>query len=580
MAERTPGIHVVTTSREYKGKVYKSHLLRRSFREGDKVRKETLANLTPLGDEIVEWVRLALSGVALGPVEKLFEVVASRHHGHVAAVLLAMDRLGFAELLASRPSRQRSLVMAMVVAKLLEPDNSKLSIVDWWRTTTLPELLGVGDADEDELYEAMDWLLERQGTIEKKLAARHLRNDGVVLYDLSSSYFEGKTCPLAALGHSRDGKKGTLQVNYGLLNDVRGCPVSVSVFKGNTADPKTLLPQVKKAQQDFGLERLVLVGDRGMITQTQLDTLKTLDGVDWITALRTEGIRKLMDSGELQLGLFDTRNLFELSSPAFPGERLVACLNPELTKLRAAKRQSLLASTARELEKVRAGAGRGKLRGRAAIGVRVGKVVNKYKVGKHFKLEIRDDGFDYRVDEANVAREAALDGLYVVRTSLPVERLGAEDTVRGYKSLARVERAFRTFKTIDLRVRPICHHLEDRVRAHIFLCMLTYYVQWHMQEVLRPLTYADDEIWDDRETRDPVAPAKPSASARAKAATKRLDDGTRVRTFSGILADLATIVRNTSRRPNAPEREPTFAVDTSPSPAQRRVLDLLASISP
>jgi transposase len=580
MAEKTPGVHVVTTTREYKGKVYKSHLLRRSFREGDKVRKETLSNLTALGDEVVALIRMALAGVKLGPVEEAFPIVASRLHGHVRAVLESMSRLGFAELVSSRACRERDLVVGMVAAKLLEQECSKLSTTGWWKTTTLADTLGVADADEDELYAAMDWLLERQGRIEKKLAARHLQEGGLVLYDLSSSYFEGETCPLAALGHSRDGKKGTLQVNYGLLNDARGCPVSVSVFEGNTADPKTLLAQVEKVQQEFGVAHLVLVGDRGMITQKQVEALKEIEGVDWITALRTEGIRKLLEGGALQLDLFDERNLFELSHPDYPGERLVACRNPALAKLRAAKRQSLLEATARELETVRGMVGRGRLAGRDVIGVRVGKVVNKYKVAKHFRLDIRDDGFDYAVDQAKVAAEAALDGLYVVRTSLPVERLDAADTVRSYKSLALAERAFRSFKTIDLNVRPIHHRLEDRVRAHIFLCMLAYYVQWHMQEALRPLTYADEEIWNDRQTRDPVAPAERSASAQRKARTKRLDDGTPAMSFRAILKDLETIVRNTVRRPGAPESEATFFLDTRPSPAQQRVYDLLATITP
>jgi len=554
-------------------------LLRESYREGTHVRKRTLANLSALPMDQVEAIRRVLKGEPLVSVEDRFEVVRSQHHGHVTAVLQAMARLGFAELISARGCRERELVVAMVAAKLLDRDNSKLSTTAWWKTTTLADTLGIVDADEDELYAAMDWLRERQGRIEKKLAARHLRNDGLVLYDLSSSYFEGATCPLAALGHSRDGKKGTLQVNYGLLNDAQGRPIAVSVFEGNTGDPKTLLPQVEKVQKEFGLERVVLVGDRGMITQKQVDALRDIEGMDWVTAVRTEGIRKLMESGALQLGLFDERNLFELRHPDYPGERLVACRNPALARLRAAKRQDLLAATGRELEKVRGMVGRGRLVGQDAIGVRVGKVVNKYKVGKHFQLDIRDDGFDYTVDDAKVTAEAALDGLYVVRTSLPTERADTADTVRTYKSLALAERAFRSFKTIDLQVRPIHHRLEDRVRAHIFLCMLAYYVQWHLQEALRPLTYADEEIWEDRKTRDPVAPVERSGSAKHKAGTKRLGDGTPVRSFRAILKDLETIVRNTVRRPGAPESEASFTLDTRPSPEQQRVFDLLAKIS-
>jgi transposase len=449
----------------------------------------------------------------------------------------------------------------------------------WWETTTLPGELGLEGVDEEELYAAMDWLLERQGRIEKKLAARHLQDDGLVLYDLTSSYFEGKTCPLAARGYSRDGKKGKLQVNYGLMSDHRGCPIAVSVFEGNTSDPKTLLPQVAKVRDEFGLERLVLVGDRGMITQKQIDALKDLEGMEWITALRTGAIRKLVEGGVVQLDLFDEQNLFELTHPDFPGERLMACRNPALAKLRKETRQSLLDATTGELEKVRGMVTKGKLQGEDKIGVRIGKVVNKYKVAKHFLLDIRDDGFDFQVDEAKVAAEAALDGLYVVRTSLPEERLDAADTVRSYKSLALAERSFRSFKTVDLNVRPIHHQLESRVRAHIFLCMLAYYVQWHMQEVLRPLTFADEEIIEDRKTRDPVAPAKRSRSARRKASTKRLEDGTPVRSFRSILDNLATIVRNTCVRPGSRKKEAPIFIDTTPSPAQQRALDLISSIS-
>ncbi len=554
-------------------------LLRQSFREGKKIRKRTLANLTSLPREQIEGIRRILRGEVLVALDELFQVVASRHHGHVTAVLSAMKQLGFADLLGTRRSRERDLVVGMVATKLLQQKGSKLSATSWWKTTTLAETLGVEDANEDELYAAMDWLLKRQGRIEKKLAARHLHNDGLVLYDLSSSYFEGASCPLAARGYSRDKKKGKLQVNYGLMSDPRGCPVAISVFEGNTSDPKTLLPQVAKARDDFGLKRLVLVGDRGMITQKQVDALKDIEGLEWITALRTEAIRKLVGSGAVQLDLFDERNLFELEHPDCPGERLVACRNPALAKLRKEKRQELLAATARELEKVRRMAGRGKLKGQDAIGVRIGRVVNQYKMAKHFLLDIRDEGFDFQVDEAKVASEAALDGLYVVRTSLPQERLDAADTVRSYKSLALVERAFRSLKTVDLHVRPIHHHLEKRVRAHIFLCMLAYYVQWHMQEALRPMTFADEEVIEDRKTRDPVAPAQRSASAKRKASAKRLEDGTPVRSFRGILEDLATIVRNTSRRPGAEDDESPIFLDTAPSPAQQRALDLIATIS-
>ena len=411
-------------------------LLREGYREAGAVKTRTLANLSKLPADAIAVLRQVLKGDTLITADKAFEASTSHHHGHVQAVLDAMRRLTFAPLIASRPSRQRNLVVAMVAARILAPD-SKLATTRWWHVTTLPSLLGVADADEDELYTAMDWVLTRQPFIEKKLAARHLHNDGMALYDLSSSYFEGRTCPLAARGHDRDGKKGKCHVNYGLLTDRRGVPVAVSVFTGNTGDPTTLLPQVEKVRQDFGIERVVLVGDRGMIAQKQVDVLRTLDGIDWVAALRPEAIRTLLDGGALQLGLFDERNLFELTHPDFPDERLVACRNPELAKRRAHTRTSLLEATATELEKVRRMVGHGRLRGQDKIGVRVGKVVNKYKVAKHFRLTIEDARFDFDIDTDRVAAEAALDGIYVLRTSLPEERLSAEETVRSYKRLTQ-----------------------------------------------------------------------------------------------------------------------------------------------
>ena len=551
-------------------------LLREGYREGGKVKNRTLANLSKWPPPKIDLLRRLLRDEPLAPVDALFEVVASTHHGHVQAVRSTMQRLGFDALIASRRSRERDLVVAMVAARILEPD-SKLATTRWWHTTTLPADLGVSDADEDALYEAMDWLLARQGPIEQKLAALHLQPGGFVLYDLTSSYFEGTTCPLAAFGHNRDGKKGKRQVNYGLLTDARGCPVAVSVFKGNTGDPPTLLPEVQRVRDRFGVEQLVMVGDRGMISQTQITGLKTLAGVDWITALKTGAIRDLVAAGHVQLGLFDERNLFELTHPDFPGERLVACRNPELAKLRAHKRQALLAATGKELEKVRGMVARGTLKGRDAIGVRVGKVVNKYKVAKHLRLEIHDDRFEFQVDAARVAVEAALDGIYVIRTSVPAERLDAADAVRYYKQLSAVERAFRSLKTIDLKVRPIRHRLEERVRAHIFLCMLAYYVEWHMREAWRPLLFADEDQ-AAKQTRDPVAPAKRSAAALRKVHTKVLDDGTPVHSFSTLLKDLSRVVRNVCRQRGAPEG-PTFEIVTTPSPTQQRTYDLLKTIA-
>ncbi len=530
-------------------------LLREGYREGGKVKTRTLANLSKLPPEALAVLRQVLKGDKLVKAGDAFEAIASPHHGHVQAVWVAMQRLGFANLIASRPSWQRDLVVAMVAARILEPD-SKLATTRWWHTTTLPAMLGVADADEDDLYAAMDWLLKSQERIEKKLAARHLRDDGLVLYDLSSSYFEGVTCPLAAFGHDRDGKKGKLQVNYGLLTDRSGIPVSVSVFKGNTGDPKTLLPQVDKVRRGFDIEQFVLVGDRGMIAQKQIDALREIDGVDWIAALRPEAIKKLVTSGAIQMGLFDERNLFELIHPDFPGERLVACRNPELAKRRSRKRESLLEATVKELEKVRRMVQRGRLRGKDDIGVRVGKVVNKYKVGKHFTLDIHDDRFGFAIDQEKVAAEASLDGIYVVRTSLSEQRISDDDTVRSYKLLGQVERAFRSLKTIDLKVRPIRHRLEDRVRAHIFLCMLAYYVQWHMLEAWRPLLFCDEDQ-GAKATRDPVEPAKRSEEALRKVHSKNLDDGSEVHSFQTLLKVLSGIVRNVCRIPGeGPDARP------------------------
>ncbi len=552
-------------------------LLRESYREGTKVRKRTLANLSALAAEQVDAIRRTLKGETLVPVAELFEIVRSRHHGHVQAVRAAMKQLGFESLVASRPSRERDLILAMVIARILEP-TSKLATTRWWHTTTLPELVGVADADEDDLYAALDWLITRQEHIEKKLAARHLHKGGFVLYDLSSSYFEGTTSPLAARGYNRDGKSGKLQVNYGLLTDPRGRPVAVSVFEGNTGDPKTLMPQVEKLQKTFALDQLVLVGDRGMISQTQINELKQRDGIDWITALRTGAIRKLVDGGHIQLGLFDQRNLFEVTHPDFPGERLVACRNPQLALLRAHKRQALLEATSRELEKVRGMTSRGTIKGQDAIGVRIGKVVDKYKMSKHVVLDIRDDGFDFHLDDDKVAAEAALDGIYVIRTSVPAQRLAADDVVRSYKMLSQVERAFRSLKTIDLEVRPIRHRLEDRVKAHIFLCMLAHYVVWHMIESWRELLFCDEDQ-QAKNTRDPVAPAKRSNAALDKVHSKVLDDGTPVHSFQTLLKDLSSIVSNTCRRPGASTAgEPTFNLVTTPSPTQQRAYDLLKSI--
>ena len=551
-------------------------LLREGRRVNGKVQSRTLANLTRWAPDKLERLRRVLRGEKKSSFPDGFEIVSSPHHGHVQAVRTAIDRLGFEEIIASRPSPERQRVVAMILARLLEPD-SKLATTRWWRTTTIPDVMGVAEADEEDLYDAMDWLIQRQSKIEKKLAARHLKEGGLVFYDLSSSYFEGSHCPLAALGHNRDGKKGKLQVNYGLLTDPEGRPVSVSVFPGNTGDPKTLMPQVRKVKEEFGIKTVVIVGDRGMISQAQIDELKETGGIDWITALKSGAIRDLMNDRTIQMELFDQRNLFEFTHPDFPGERLVACRNPSLGSLRGHKRRSLLEATAEELKKVKGMVGRGKLKGKETIGVRVGRVINKYQMAKHFVLKIEEDAFDFHIDEEKVAGEAAMDGIYVLRTSVGQERLSAEETLRQYKNLSQVERAFRSLKTLDLKVRPIHHHLENRVRAHIFLCMLAYYVEWHMREACRSVLFCDEDQ-DLKKTREPVAPAMRSTSALKKVHSLTSEDGSAVHSFQTMLNVLSTITRNRCRLRGEGPTAPTFDVDTTPNAEQERAYRLLGTI--
>jgi hypothetical protein len=554
-------------------------LLRESIREGKRVRKRTIANLSALPIEQAEMIRRVLKGERLGPLESALEVVRSEPHGHVEAVLTAMRRLRFDKLIDARPSRERDLVVAMVAGRIIAPEASKLGLTRAWADTTLPDALGVADADEDTLYAAMDWLLERQEAIEKRLAKRHLKAGGLVLFDLTSSYFEGVTCPLAKLGYSRDGKRGTLQVNWGLLTDDRGRPVATSVFEGNTGDPNTLLPQVENVRKAFGIDKLVMVGDRGMISQVQIDAMRRLDGTQWITALKSGAIRNLADGGALQLGLFDERNLIAFMHDDFPGERLIACRNPDLARLRAAKRNDLILATTAELDKVSAMVASGRLKGRAKIGVRVGKVVGKYKVGKHFDLDIKDASFSFSINAERVAAEAALDGLYVIRTSVAEADMSAQAAVLNYKRLAEIEKGFRTLKGVDLSVRPIRHRLEGRVRAHILLSMLAYYVQWHMIEAWAPLTFKDEADADAARERDPVAPVKRSQAALDKVHSRQLPDGTPAMSFTRLLAHLATITRNTMRSAGARIGEATFTLTTRPNPKQQQALDLLAAIS-
>lgn len=576
MASRTGRAHVVTTTRKYKDQVYCTHLLRRSYREDGKVKNETLGNLSHLPDAVIDLIRRSLAGETFVPAGETFEISSSRAHGHVQAVALAMQRLGFAPLLASKPCRERDLICAMVASRIVCPA-TKLATTRLWHTSTLAQEFGVSDASEDDLYAAMDWLLAGQDRIQKKLAARHLKEDALVLYDLSSSYFEGSCCPLAKLGYSRDGKRGTLQVNYGLLTDERGCPVAISVHEGNTSDSTTFMPQVTRLREEFGIKRMVMVGDRGMISQKAIDEMSTDAGVAWITALRSSAIRTLVQQGHVQMGLFDERNLLEISSPDFPGERLVACRNPELAKMRVHTREDLLTATEENLQKIKVRVEAGKLVGQDKIGVAVGKVLNQYKVAKHFELQITDDGFTFTRKTDSIAAEAALDGLYIIRTSVKAERMDAATCVRTYKSLAQVERAFRSIKTMDLKVRPIHHYLEGRVRAHIFLCMLAYYVEWHMRQAWRELMFTD-ENQAAKLVRDPVAPAKRSDAAMQKVLSRTLEDGSPVHSFQSLMALLQTVVRNTCRTPKSADDAPTFELTTTPSDKQKQALELIGQI--
>lgn len=554
-----------------------AYLLRESYREGTRVRKRTLANLSALSEAQIDGIRAILRGETLRPVGELFEAVASRPCGHVQAVHVAMQKLGMARLLGGPSCPQRDRVLAMIAARVLCPD-TKLATTRRWQQSTLADTFGVADAQAEDLYAAMDWLLARQEAIQKRLAERHLQAGAMVLYDLSSSYLEGRHCPLARLGYSRDGKKGKLQVNYGLLTDRRGCPVAVSVYPGNTSDAATLMPEVSRLRETFGLGEVVLVGDRGMISKTHIKQLRKLEGLSWITALKSVSIRKLVQDQTVQLGLFDERNLFETHHPDYPGERLIACRNPELADYRAAKREALLQATEVQLGKISERVSKGRLQGADQIGVAVGKVINRYKVGKHFVLAIEDERFGFQRDIERINEEAALDGLYVLRTSVETEQMGAPDCVRNYKALAQVERAFRSLKTMDLKIRPIHHRLADRVRAHIFVCMLAEYVAWHLRQAWQPLLFADqDQAAKDQ--RDPVRPARRSAAAQAKVASRLNDIGQPLHSFQTLLGELAGIVRNTCRTPGGRDQQPTFEITTTPSPLQQRALDLVAQIT-
>jgi transposase len=572
-------------------------LLRESYRHAGKVRKRTLCNLSDWSPAHVEGLRGVLKGGTVIPAEQdAFTVTRSLPHGHVAAALGTARKIGLDRILGPDANRCRDLVLALLIGRILDPV-SKLAAARTLSPATasssLGEVLGLGEIADDELYAALDWLLVRQAAIETALARRHLHNGSLVLYDVSSSYMEGRCCPLAKRGYSRDGKKGTLQIVYGLLCAPDGCPIAIEVFEGNTGDPTTLAPQIDKLKQRFGLNHVVLVGDRGMITEARITEDIKSAGLDWITALRAPAIKDLLNSGVIQLTLFDQRDMASITSPRlaiptasplepwpaspdFPGERLVVCRNRDLAAERARKREALLSATEKELTRIKTAVERKRnpLRGTAEIALAVGAVLNTYKMKKHFDLTITDDAFSFVRKTAEIAAEAATDGLYVVRTSLAEARLGDADTVRSYKSLARVERAFRCIKTVDLKVRPVYHWLEDRVKAHVFLCMLAYYLEWHMRQCLAPMLFDDtDKEVAEALRSSVVAPAQRSKAAVKKQTTGMTADALPVHSFRTLLADLATLARNTIITAINP-RYP-LSVVTRPTPVQQKAFDLL-----
>jgi Transposase DDE domain len=567
-------MHVVTTRRHYKDKVYETHLLRRSFREGGKVRNETLANLSHLPAEVIELVRRSLRGEAFVGAGEGFEIARSLPHGHVAAVVSQAAKLGFPDLLGPA-CPQRDLAFSLVVARVCRP-GSKLATARWWADTTLAADLGVADASSDDVYGAMDWLLARQPTIEAALARRHLTAGGLVLYDLSSSWVEGSHCPLAARGYSRDRKSGRAQIEYGLLTDAEGRPLCVEVFAGNTADPTAFISAAETVRGRFGLTNVVMVGDRGMITSARIRALREVGGLGWVTSLRAPAVAALAGAdGPLQLSLFDESNLAEIAHPDYPGERLVACRNPALAAERARTRTELLVATEALLAKVAASVGAGKLRDQAKIALRVGRCVNRYKMAKHFDLDIAEGRFAYSRKGSAIATEAALDGIYVVRTSVGADNMSAAEVVEAYKRLTLVEADFRSLKAVDLDLRPIYHHLSDRVRAHVLICMLAAYLVWHLRRAWAPMTFTDE----DRPARaDPVAPARRSAAAQAKASGRRTAEDEVAHSFTSLLDHLATLTRDEIVfTGGAGARIHKLANAT---PAQRKAFELIDSAVP
>jgi len=583
MKRKRRAVHVATIRKTLKdGTVYESHLLRRTFREGGKVKHETLGNLSDLPPDAIEYLKKRLQGV-IGPGEipAGFEIIRSLPHGNVAAVLGTLRQCGLEAIIGSKPSRERSLVVALIVSRLLSPASKLATRTQWEKETaqnSLSEELELGDTQLREPYEVLDWLLNRKTRIENKLAKKHLSDGTLVLYDVSSSYYTGRVSDLVQYGYSRDGKKGFPQIVYGLLCTAEGCPIAVEVFAGNTADPNTLSAQVAKVRQRFRLKRVVLVGDRGMITSKRIDEeLRDVDGLDWITALRSDAIKKLVSQQTIQPSLFDETDLAEVTSDDFPGERLIVCRNPLLADQRARKRHELLAATEKDLSRIAAAVSRPRnpLRGKDKIGLRVGRTINKYKMAKHFELVIEDDRFEYHRLDEKIATEAALDGLYVIRASVKKEALSSEETVRAYKDLAHVERAFRSLKTIDLHLRPIFHHKDDRISAHVFLCMLAYYVEWHMRAKLQELIFEDDDRESAEAARSSVvAPAPRSESAKHKDSSKRNSNGMPVQSFQSLLADLGTLCQHRIRTGGVEHNQLT-----SPTPLQARAFQLLGVAS-
>jgi hypothetical protein len=563
-------MHVAKIVRRHGDRVYVSHLVRRSFREDGRVRHETIANVSKLPPSAIEALTRALQGEALLGASDAFRIERSLPAGHVECVLAAAGRLGLARLLDRSPSRERDLCVAMVCQRVISA-GSKLATTRLLGQSTLASALDVEGADEDELYAAMDWLGERQERIEDRLAARHLKGATLVLYDLSSSYFEGRHCPLAALGYSRDGKRGTLQVTYGLLCDPDGRPVAVEVFEGNTIDSQTVPAQIEKLKSRFGLEAVIVVCDRGMVTKANIAAMDEREGIGWITALKAPQVKRLVTRGDLQLSLFDQANLAEITSDLFPGERLIVCRNPLVAAERTRKRSELLAATERELDKVSQRIEKGTLQGAAAIGLAVGPELKRYRMRKHFEIEISDDRLRFTRRQAQIDAEQALDGIYVIRTSAPAEKLAPAEVVRSYKSLARVERAFRTFKG-PLEIRPIGHRLNERVRALVFICTLAYYLSWHLQGAWAELLFADEHL---PTATDPVAKAERSPQAANKAATKHTPTGHPCHSFESLITELGLQTRNTIRLNGS---HATFDQLTEPSALQARALELITTV--